>query len=40
MHLSRSIVLKASVSQQRFHSTAVGADYAESKFLLGLKLQR
>ena len=39
-NLSRSIVLKASVSEQRFHSTAVGADYNETKFLLGLKLQR
>ena len=38
--LSRSIVLKASVAQQRFHSTAVGADYTETKFLVGLKLQR
>jgi hypothetical protein len=38
--LSRSIVLKASVSQQRFHSTAAGSDYTESKFMLGLKLQR
>ena len=38
--LSRSVVLKASVAEQRFHSTAVGVDYAETKFLLGLKLQR
>jgi len=38
--LSRSLVLKASASQTRFHSTAVGANYTEDKFMIGLKVQR
>lgn len=38
--LSRSLMLKASASQTRFHSTAIGANYTEDKFMLGLKVQR
>lgn len=38
--LSRSLVLKASASYHRFLSTAIGADFSESKFVLGLKVRR
>jgi hypothetical protein len=38
-HLSRSIVITGSFTQQRFESTSPGQNYTENIFLVGLRLQ-
>jgi hypothetical protein len=38
-HLSRSIVVTGSFTQQRFESTSPGQNYTENIFLVGLRLQ-